>query len=45
MVTVFWDSKGVIYVENLEKGKMATGLYYVELLGRFDAELKKNSPI
>ena len=35
MVIVFWDSQGVIYIDYLEKGKLVTGLYYAELLGRF----------
>ena len=39
MTTVFWDLQGVIYIDYLEKGKTVTGLYYAELLGRFDAEL------
>ena len=38
MATVFWDSQGVIYINNLEKGSTATGFYYAELLGRFDVE-------
>jgi len=38
MATVFWDSKGVDY---LEKGKTVTELYYAELLGRFAAEWQK----
>ena len=41
MVTVFWDSQGVIYIDYLEKGKTITGLYYAELLDRFNAELQK----
>ena len=47
MATVFWDSQGVIYIVivYLEKGKTVTGLYYAELLGRFDAELQKNGHI
>jgi len=45
MATVFWDSQGVIYIDYLEKGKTITGLYYAELLGRFDAELQKNCSI
>ena len=44
MATVFWDSQGVIYFSYLEKGKTITGLYYAELLGRFDAELQKKRP-
>ena len=41
MATVLWDSQDVIYIDYVEKGKMVTGLYYAELLGRFDAELQK----
>ncbi|XP_043258450.1 uncharacterized protein LOC122400837 [Colletes gigas] len=41
MATVFWNSKGVIYIDYLVKGKTITGLYYAGLLGRFDAELQK----
>ena len=44
MAMVFCDSQGVIYIDYLEKDKMVTGLYYVELLGRFDAELQKKRP-
>ena len=45
MATVFWDSKGVIYIDYLKKDKTVTTLYYVELFGRFDAELPKKGPI
>ena len=44
MATVFWDSEGVIYIDYLKKCKTVTGLYYVELLGQFDAELQKKWP-
>jgi len=44
MATVFWDSQGLIYIDYLEKGKTVRGLYYVELLGRFAAELQKIRP-
>ena len=44
MATVFWDSQGLIYIHYLEKGKMVKGLYYAELLGRFDAKLQKKLP-
>ena len=44
MATVFWDSQGVIYIGYLEKSKTATGLYYAELLGRFDAKLQNKWP-
>ncbi|XP_045500072.1 histone-lysine N-methyltransferase SETMAR-like [Colias croceus] len=42
--TIFWDSQGVVYIDYLEKGKPITGLYYANLLDRFDAELKKKRP-
>jgi len=44
MATVFWSSQGEIYINYLERGKKVTGLYYVELLGRFAAELQKIRP-
>ena len=44
MATVFWYSQGVIYIDYLEKGKTVTGLYYAELLGRFDVKLQKKLP-
>lgn len=44
MATVFWDARGVIHVDYLEKGKTITGAYYVDLLGRFNADLKKKRP-
>ena len=45
MATVFWDSKGVIYINYLEKGKTITGLYYGEVLDQFNSELQKKHPI
>jgi len=44
MATVFWDVKGVIFIDFLEKGKTITGQYYSEVLGRFDAVLKEKRP-
>lgn len=31
MVTVLWDAHGIIYIDNLEKGKVIEGVYYAEL--------------
>lgn len=42
--TVFWDSQGIIHIDYLEKGKTITGVYYAELLERFNVELKKKRP-
>ena len=44
MATVFWDSQGVVNIDDLEKDKTVTRFYYAELLGRFDAELQKKQP-
>lgn len=44
MATVFWDSKGIILIDYLEKGKTITGQYYADLLDRFNAKLKEKRP-
>ena len=44
MATVFWDSQGMIYTDYMTKDKTMTGLYYAELLDRFDAELQNKRP-
>ncbi|GBP75472.1 Histone-lysine N-methyltransferase SETMAR [Eumeta japonica] len=41
MATVFWDARGVIHIDYLEKGKTITGEYYSKLLDRFDVDLKQ----
>lgn len=42
--TVFWDSKGVIFIDYLETGKTVTRLYHAELLDRFNLGLQKIQP-
>lgn len=44
LATVFWDAHGIIHIDYLEKGKTITGVYYAELLARFDADLKRKRP-
>lgn len=44
MASVFWDSKGIILIDYLEKGRTITGQYYSELLDRFDEKLKETRP-
>lgn len=44
MATVFWDSKGIIFIDYLEKGRTITGQYYAQLLDRFDDALKRKRP-
>jgi hypothetical protein len=33
---VFWDAKGMLFIDYLEKGKIITGEYYSNLLNRRD---------
>ena len=44
MVTIFWDSHGIILIDYLQKEKTITGEYYASLLDRFDAILKEKWP-
>jgi hypothetical protein len=44
MATVFWDSKGKIFIDYLEKGRTITGQYYDQLWGKFDDALKEKWP-
>lgn len=45
MATVFWDARGIILIDYLEKGKTITGEYYASLLGQLKEEIKKNHHI
>lgn len=44
MATVFWDSRGIIHVDYLEKGKTINGEYYANLLDRFNDAVKEKRP-
>ena len=41
MATIFGDSRGVILIDYLQKGKNITGEYCASLSDRFDAILKE----
>ena len=41
MATVFWNARGIIYTDYLEKGQTVTGAYYASLLHRLSEEIKK----
>ena len=41
MATVFWDARGIIYTDCLEKGQAIRGAYYASLLHRTSEEIKK----
>ena len=34
MATVFWDSEGIVLIDNLEHGRTITGTYYAYLIGK-----------
>ena len=40
MATVFWDVRGIIHIDYLEKRETITAQNYRELLDRFDAAIK-----
>lgn len=44
MATVFWDARGIIYIDYLEKGNTITGQYYAELLQRLKHEVQIKRP-
>lgn len=44
MATVFWDVRGIIHIDYLQKGKTINGQYYADLLERFDDDLRKKRP-
>ncbi|KAF8789505.1 Histone-lysine N-methyltransferase SETMAR like protein [Argiope bruennichi] len=44
MVSVFWDEHGILFIDYLEKGKTINSEYYMALLDRLSAEIKKERP-
>lgn len=44
MVTVFWDSHGVILIDYLQKGKTITGAYYASLLHELKPQIAGKRP-
>jgi len=41
MVSVFWDSEGVLFTDYLEKGKTVTGVYYAGLIRKLREVIKQ----
>src|SRR5436190_22178427 len=41
MASVFWDARGIIFIDYLQKGKTINGEYYANLLQRLSDEIKK----
>ena len=44
MASVFWDAHGILFIDYLEKGKTINSDYYIALLDRLSAEIKKKRP-
>ena len=43
MAIVFWDLKGIIFIDFFEGSKMSTGIYYEDVLKKFKAAVIKKS--
>jgi hypothetical protein len=44
MASVFWDARGIIFIDYLEKGQTINSEYYIALLERLNDEIKKKRP-
>ena len=44
MAFVFWDEHGILFINYLEKSKTINSDYYIALLDRLSAEMKKKRP-
>ena len=44
MASVFWNAHGILFIDYFKKGKTINRDYYVALLNRFSAEIKKKRP-
>lgn len=44
MASVFWDAKGILLLNYLEKGKTINSQYYVSLLDQLDDKIREKQP-
>ena len=44
MASVFWDAHGIVFIDYFERGKTINSDYYMALLYRLSAEIKKKRP-
>lgn len=44
MASVFWDAKGILLIDYLEKGKTINSEYYCQLLDQLDAKVREKRP-
>lgn len=42
---IFWNARGVVYINYLEKGRKLNGSYYANLLDRFNEDLNEKTTI
>jgi hypothetical protein len=41
--SVFWDARGIIFIDSLEKGQNINNKYYIALLERLNDKIKKKT--
>ena len=44
MASVIWDAHGILFIDHLETDKLINSVYYIALLDRLSAEIKKTRP-
>jgi hypothetical protein len=44
MSSVFWDARGIIFIDYLKKGQTINSEYRIALLERLNDEIKKKRP-
>ena len=44
MASVFWDAKGIVFIDYLQKGKTINGEYYAKLLRELRQAIKSKRP-
>ena len=44
MASVFWDAKGIVFMDYLQKGKTINGEYYAKLLRELRQAIKSKQP-
>ena len=44
MASVFWDAKGIVFIDYLQKGKTINGEYYAKLLRELRQAIKSKQP-
>ena len=44
MLPVFWDAKGILLIDYLQKGKTINSEYYCSLLDQLDEKIREKRP-